>query len=94
MPGKSKHGKGKRYRASKKSKSLLRKDTVTSPAPAATAAAKPSAPIPATPAVKAATAPAGVISSQHAYVPGDLRRIGVLSAIVIVILFVLYFVLS
>jgi hypothetical protein len=94
MPGKSRHGKRKHFRASKKSKSLLRQDTVAAPAPAAAAAPKPAAPVPAAPAVKAAASPVSVKTDQYAYVPGDLRRIGALSGIVIIILFVLYYFLS
>jgi hypothetical protein len=102
MPGKSKHGKRKHFRPSKKSKSLLRQDTAASPAtgaavaarPAATAPARPATSAPAAPAVKAAPPRASVKTDQYAYVPGDLRRIGMLSGIIIVILFVLYFTLS
>ncbi len=95
MPKKSKHGKGRHYRASKKSKSLQRRDTIRSQVSASAEVSKPSAPIPSAPAVKAATpAVSATKTSQYIYVPGDLRRIGILAAIIIIILFALYFVLS
>ena len=93
MPKKTKHGKGRHYRASKKSKSLLRRDAIKSPVAASTEVPKPSAPVPAAPAVKAAAPTVSAKTSQYIYVPGDLRRIGILSGIVIIILFTLYFVL-
>lgn len=94
MPQKSKHGKGRHYRASKKSKTLQRKDTIRSQVSTSAEISKPSAPIPAVPAVKT-TAPAvsTTKTSQYIYVPGDLRRIGILSVIIIIILFALYFIL-
>ena len=93
MPGKSKHGKRKQFRSSKKSKSLLRQDTVKTPVPAAAGAPTPSSPAPADKTAKVAS-PVKAKIEQYAYVPGDLRRIGALSGIVIVILFVLYYFLA
>jgi hypothetical protein len=99
MPGKSKHGKRKQFRSSKKSKNLLRRDTIAAApaattAPAAVAAPRPSATAPAAPATKAAEPAAKIKADQYAYVLGDLRRIGVLSGIIVVILLVLYFFLA
>ncbi len=94
MPGKSKHGKRKHFRPSKKSKSILRQDTAVKPMPVATAAARPAAPAQVVPIIKAAPPRTSIKTDQYAYVPGDLRRIGLLSLIIIVILFILYFTLS
>jgi hypothetical protein len=94
MPGKSKHGKRKHFRPSKKSKQIMRQDTAAAPVPTAAVATKPPAPAPGAAAGKAAASPMSVITEQYGYVPGDLRRIGFLSGIVIVILFILYFFLS
>lgn len=55
---------------------------------------KPAATVPTAPAGKAAALPASVKANQYAYVAGDLRRIGILSAIIVVILTVLYFALT
>jgi hypothetical protein len=99
MPGKSKHGKRKQhFRPSKKSKNLMRQDTLVAPAPSASPAAsaaaipRPAAAVKAAPATRAAAA--SVKTDQYAYIPGDLRRIGLLSVIIIVILFILYFLMS
>jgi hypothetical protein len=94
MPGKSKHGKRKQFRSSKKSKNLLRRETVAAAAPAAVTAPKPSAASSAAPVVKAAEPAAKIKADQYAYVLGDLRRIGVLSGIIVAILIVLYFFLA
>ena len=93
MPGKSKRGKGKRYQHIKKTQNVQRQDAVAAPAPAAAAAPKPAPPVRTIQAGKTAAATASVMSNQYTYVPGDLRRIGILTGIIIVILIVLYFIL-
>jgi hypothetical protein len=90
MPGKSKRGKAKRYQQIKKTQNVQRQDTIAAPAPAAATAPKAAAPVRTIQAGKTAAATANVISNQYAYVPGDLRRIGILTGVIIVILIVLY----
>jgi hypothetical protein len=94
MPGKSRHGKGKRYKINKK-RIAPRQNPVTTPAtttPVPPLSATP-APAPAAPPRKATATPAVVMANLNAYVPGDLRYIGILTGIIIVILFILYFIL-
>jgi hypothetical protein len=99
MPGKSRHGKGKRYQYNKK-RNIPRQDGIAAPtattAVAAAATPKPAAAIPAAPAKKAAaaSASAAAIANQYTYIPSDLKRIGILTGIIIVILFVLYFIIK
>jgi len=93
MPGKSRHGKGKRHQYSKK-RNIPRQNTVAQPMAATAVAPKPAATVPTAPVGKAAASTASVKANHYAYVLGDLRRIGLLTGIIIVILFVLYFVLS
>lgn len=94
MPGKSKHGKGKRYQPIKKANNIQRHDTVAATAPAAVIAPKAAAPVQTKKAGKTAGATASAMTNQYAYIPGDLRHIGILTGIIVVILIVLYFILS
>jgi hypothetical protein len=96
MPGKSRHGKGKHRHQSKKSKAMQRQRTlVATPAtPVATgtsAAAPPAAapPARATPPIKTVRATAKTAAIDYTYVIGELKRIGILAGIAIVILFIL-----
>jgi hypothetical protein len=94
MPGKSKKGKKKRYLQVNKTQNLQRQDTVAAPAPAAAAVPKAASPVRTIPAGKTAAATATVKTNQFTYIPGDLRHIGILTGIIIVILIVLKFILS
>ncbi len=91
MPGKSKHGKGKRYQINRKA-TPPRQNAAAAPAAAKAIAPQVVAPVRAAPAGKAAAAQA-IPADLYAHVPGDLRRIGVLSVLIMVILIILYFVL-
>jgi hypothetical protein len=93
MPGKSRHSKGKHPHHSKKSRARQRYGVmpVTPPAaetprPAATVT-MPSAPSKPTPAAKSRIA-------EYPYITTELRRIGILAGIILVILIVLALVLS
>jgi hypothetical protein len=90
MAGKSRHGKGKRYHYSKKSKALHRQAIAGAPAAAMNAA--PAAPTAMAAPSKAAAAQA--TENPYPYVGGELRRIAILGGIIIVILVVLSFVLT
>ncbi|HJX13444.1 MAG TPA: hypothetical protein VJ377_07960 [Dehalococcoidales bacterium] len=93
MPGKSKHGRGKQPHQSKKSRAMRRQE-VTSPRPVAEAGAPPTvaaaAPLP--PPKPAAPAKVKVI--EYPYITAELRRIGILAGIIIVILVILSLVIS
>jgi hypothetical protein len=92
MPGKSKHGKGKRYQQNKKTQYIQRQDNIASAV--STDTPKTAAPIRTVQTQKSPTAGAAAKTRQYAYIPGDLRRIGILTGIIVVILIVLYFILS
>jgi hypothetical protein len=100
MPGKSKRGKGKHPHYHRKSKIRQRQDRAGLPQPVAGDVPKPGVPIVAksSPAPKAA--PKGAASAaastiyQRDYTLGELKRIGILTGIIFVILIVLYFILS
>jgi hypothetical protein len=94
MPGKSRHSKGKRYQYIKKNKNIPRQNTVAAPTAAAAVAPKPAVTVQTAPAGKAADSSASAKTNQYAYVTGDLKRIGILTGIIIVILIVLYFALT
>jgi hypothetical protein len=94
MPGKSKHSKGKRYQQIKKPQTIQRQD-----AAAATVSTPSAGPVAApvaqkVQAVKSSGTAAAVKADQYDYIPGDLRRIGILTGIIAVILIVLYFIMA
>jgi hypothetical protein len=101
MPGKSRHGKGKHPRYSKKSKIRQRQASAGTPPTGAglpqqanASISKSAAPAAATPAPKASVRPAIVTTAQYTDIVGELKRIGILTGIIIVILIILYIVLS
>jgi hypothetical protein len=99
MPGKSRHGKGKHRHQSKKSKAMQRQRTLVAtpatpatPVATGTSAAAPPAAAPsarATPPIKTVRATAKTAAIDYTYVIGELKRIGILAGIAIVILFIL-----
>lgn len=92
MPSKSQHSRGKHSHQSKKSKSIQRREAW---------AARPPINEKAAPVVEAATVPAPkpveIPSRQHAvshpYISGELKKIGVIAAIMFIILIILAVVL-
>ena len=94
MPGKSRHAKGKHPHHSKKSKIKQRQATMSFQQPVAAEAPEQIIAV-AKPAPAAVTAsPAKVKTALYPYVTGELRRIGILAFIILVILIVLAVVLS
>jgi hypothetical protein len=103
MP-KSRHGKGKHHHKSKKSKAIERQlsgiqRTATAPEtrPAAVDMAQPEAVSEAVPvsAAQAVTTPTlKAITSQYHFIVDELRRIGILAGIILVILIILSIILS
>ena len=94
MPGKSRHSKGKHPHHSKRSRAKQRHGgmafqqhvSADIPKPAATAS-MPSSP-------STLTSPAKSRTAQYPYITTELRRIGILAGIILVILIVLALVLS
>jgi hypothetical protein len=89
MPGKSRKAKAKRYQQIKRSQNTQRQDSTSAQVPATVVTPKASTPDRAVPSAKQTA----TLEAQYAYVPGDLRRIGILTGIMIVILIILYFIL-
>jgi hypothetical protein len=98
MPGKSRHSKGKHHHQSKKSKAIRRQGTAaatptaTSTPATAPVAAAPPAKAPTSP--KAAGAPSKTTVIEYPYIIGELKRIGILAGIAIIVLFILSFIIS
>jgi len=92
MPGKSKRKRG-RYSQSKKARSRQRPTSVAQAEVASTSRQPVSGP--AAPPLPARARPAAApLPIQHPYITGELRIIGVLAVLMIVILFVLRAVLA
>ncbi len=94
MPDKSRHGKGKHPRHSKKSKALIRQVNAPLQQQQTDVTPKPAAPVEVEPAPKTAAPPEAAIMLRYPYVVGELKRIGILAGIVIVALIVLSIVLG
>jgi hypothetical protein len=94
MPGKSRHGKGKHGHISKKSRARQRQgitplsqtaaDNIPQPAVTTSTPSSPKIPAP----------PTRLKAVQYPYITTELRRIGILAGIILVILVVLALVLS
>jgi predicted flap endonuclease-1-like 5' DNA nuclease len=98
MPGKSRHGKGKHHHQSKKSKAIRRQGT-TAAAPAstetpATAPVAAAPPAKVQPSTKAAGTPAKPAAIEYPYALDELKRIGILAGIAVIVLFILSFIIS
>ncbi len=94
MPGKSRrHGKGKHPHHSKKSKAIQHKEAAALQQTAATSVPGQAAAIDTTPLPKVAATPAKTRTLQYPYITGELRRIGILAGIILVILIILAVVL-
>jgi len=94
MPGKSRHGKGKHPHHSKKSKAKLRHSAMSLQQPIAADTTQPVATTITPPSSRVPTSPAKPRIAQYPYITTELRRIGILAGIILVILIVLALVLS
>jgi hypothetical protein len=97
MSGKSRHGKGKRFHYSKKSKALRRQEAAAAASPATAGAPeipRPVAPATTPPIPKAAVATAKGTVNPYPYIGRELRRIAIFGGIIIVILVILVVILS
>ncbi len=93
MPGKSHHGKGKRYHHSKKSKAIQRHGTTAAP-PAKTEMPVATVPAATPPSPRVTQTPAKATTIQNPYVKGELRRIALFAAIAVIILIILSLIIS
>jgi hypothetical protein len=97
MSGKSRHGKGRRFHYSKKSKALRRHGTAPAVSPATAGMTEVSHPVTAAttpPMSKAAMSTAKTAENPYPYIASELRRIAILGGIIIIILVVLVVVLT
>ena len=99
MPGKSRRGKRKHYQQIKKSRAKQQHVAMISQQPVVAGAPQPaatiSAPLPSrAPVPKAPASPATTRAAQYPYITTELRNIGILTGIILVILIVLARVLS
>jgi hypothetical protein len=97
MSGKSRHGKGKRFHYSKKSKALRRQEAAVAKSPATIGTPEIPRPVASTttPTVpKAAVTTAKGAVNPYPYITSELRRIAILGGIIIVILIVLSVILT
>ena len=93
MPGKSRRGRGKRL--SKKKKGRLASPTVAAQQPAATQTYEPVVPSKvAAPAASVPTSRPTPAAVRYPFIATELRRIGILAGIMLVVLVVLALVLS
>ena len=94
MPDKSKHGKRKHPHLSKKSRAKQRHGTIALQQPVATEPPRPAAAFSTPPSSRASVSPATPRAVQYPYITAELRSIGILAGIILVILIVLSLVLS
>ena len=95
MPGKSRHGRGKRPSQSKRGKSKRHPSATVVQQQVAAQINKPVTPPKlSAPSVSAPTPRATLTAARHPYVVAELRRIGILAGIMLGILIVLALVLS
>ena len=93
MPDKSRHVKGKHPHHSKKSKAMMRQSGTPLPQQASAVAPKPAESVKAPSVPKAGATSEAVTPLRYPYVTGELKRIGILAGIIIVVLIVLSIVL-
>ena len=94
MPGKSRHSKSKHPHYSKKSKAIHRQEAVAVQGPATDDMSRQPAVIEAPPLPKEKASPGKARVLQYPYISGELRRIGILAGIILVILIVLSIIIS
>jgi len=94
MPSKSRHAKGKHPHHSKKSKAIQRQGAMALQQHKVAEEPMQAATIDTIPSPKATTAPVKTKALQYPYITGELRRIGILAGILLVILIILAVVLS
>jgi hypothetical protein len=94
MPAKSKHGKGKHPRHSRKSKAIQRQAAPAVKQEVQAGTAIPPVAADATPALKAKAEPAKTKTIQNPFIVSELRNIGILAGIILVVLVLLAVFLS
>ena len=94
MPGKSRHAKGKHAHHSKKSKTKQRQATMSIRQNITAEVPEQNIAVVKSPHTAVTTSPAKAKAMLYPYITGELRRISILTGIILVILIVLALVLS
>jgi hypothetical protein len=94
MPAKSKHGKGKHPHQSRRSKAIQRQASSAIKQSAVAETQLPTASIDITPVPKVRTESAIVKTMQYPFIVNELRRIGILAGIILVVLVILAIILT
>jgi hypothetical protein len=94
MPGKSRHGKGRHPHYSKKSRAKQRQGATVLPQHVISDTSRPVTTASTPPPSDASSSPAKPKAIQYPYITSELRSIGILAGIIIVILIVLAQILS
>ncbi|MBN1161476.1 MAG: hypothetical protein JXA17_05995 [Dehalococcoidales bacterium] len=98
MPAKSKHGRGKHHRGKKKSKFRQARPAASLPQETSENITRADAPVSAPPAAKAhvskKAAASAALPLHYEFISGDLKRIGILTGIVVVLLIVAYYIFT
>ncbi|OGN95135.1 MAG: hypothetical protein A2Y89_02925 [Chloroflexi bacterium RBG_13_51_18] len=98
MPAKSKHGRGKQRHGKKKSKFRQAPAVAGLPQETSSSITKPEAPLSTAPVVKTQVqkkaAASAALPLHYEFISGDLKRIGILTGIIIVLLIVAYYIFS
>jgi len=98
LPAKSKHSRGKRHRSKKKSKFRQAQPAAGLPQETSGNIARESAPVAAAPLVKAPVqkkaSASAALPLHYEFINSDLKRIGILTGIIIVLLIVAYYIIA
>ena len=94
MPAKSKHGKGKHHHQSRRSKAIQRQNSsaIKQNAVNETQVPKDGPDVP--PVTQVRTEPVKVKTMQYPFIVNELRRVGILAGIILVVLIILAIILA
>jgi hypothetical protein len=97
LPSKSKHGRGRRHRGKKKSKFRQAKPVTGLPQETSGNIEQAAAPSTPAPSVKPPTSKKASTSAalplHYEFISGDLKKIGILTGIIVILLIVAYYIL-
>ena len=98
MPAKSKHGRGKHRRGKKKSKFRQAQPVASVPQETSGNMNRESAPVAVAPAPKAPvqkkSSSSAAMPLHYEFISGDLKRIGILTGIIVALLIVAYYIFT
>jgi hypothetical protein len=94
MPAKSKHGKGKHHHQSRRSKAIQRQNSSAIKQNAVDETQVPTDGLDIPPVTKVRTEPVKVKTMQYPFIVNELRKVGILAGIILVVLIILAIILS